>query len=109
MEQPFEMRQETALAQITAYSDVAALAPADQDRIARAVSRHVIVGRDTLFAPDSTLSRAELARSLALTGGLPQRIAAHSSFPDLADSDPSEPYVETVAGVKTRHLLMQPP
>jgi len=109
IDQPFEMRQELAVAEITAYADVAGLPSFDRDRVARVVSRHVMTGRGSFFEAASALSRAELAQSLALAGGLPQRIPAHSSFPDVADSDSEEPYVETVAGVKTRHLLMEPP
>jgi len=109
LDQPFEMRQETAIAEITAYADMVSLPAADRDRVTRAVSRHVMIGRASFFEAASAMSRSELARSLALTGGLPQRIPAASSFPDVAASDPDEPYVETVAGLRTRHMLMEPP
>jgi len=109
LDQPFEMRQETSVAEITAYADVAGLPAVDRDRVARAVSRHVMIGRGGFFEYNSAMSRSELARALALTGELPQRIAAASSFPDVSTLDADEPYVETVAGIKTRHLLMEPP
>ncbi|HEU5180370.1 MAG TPA: hypothetical protein VFW45_06245, partial [Candidatus Polarisedimenticolia bacterium] len=107
--QNFEMRQERAVAEITGYDDVAALPAADRDRVTRAVSRGVMAGRGSLFEAASSLTREELARSLALVGGLPQRIPSSGSFADVGPSDEAFPYVETVAGVRTRHLLMEPP
>ena len=106
--QSFEMRQERAVAEITDYTDVVGLAAADRDRVTRAVSRHVMLGRGSLFEAASFLTREELARSLALVGGLPQRIPSSSSFADVGPSDAAYPYVETVAGDRTLHLLMEP-
>ena len=87
-----------AVAVLTAYTDVATLPAASQDLLAEAVARRVIVGRGGVFAPASSLTRGELARSLALVAGLPQRIPAQPSFTDVATSDPFYPFVETVAG-----------
>ena len=109
LDQAFEMRQERAVAEITAYTDVGGLSAADRDRVTRVVSRHVMVGRGSLFEAASFLTREELARSLALVGGLPQRIPSSGSFADVGPSDAAYPYVETVAGERTRHLLMEPP
>jgi serine protease AprX len=109
LDQPFEMRQELAVAEITAYPDVAGLPAVDRDRVARAVSRHVMIDRDGFFEAGAAMSRGDLARALALTGGLPQRIPAASTFPDVSGGDAFQPYVETVAGLKTRHRLMEPP
>jgi serine protease AprX len=106
LEQPFEMRQETAVATLTAYTDVGGLSAADLDRATRAVSRHVIDGRGSLFAPDASLTRAELARSLALTAELPQRIPTVSSFPDVGTKDAAFPFVETIAGTRATRILM---
>ncbi len=108
LDQAFEMRQERAVAEVTAYEDVALLSTADRDRVTRAVSRGVMVGRGSLFEAAAFLTREELARSLALVGGVPQRIPASGSFADVGPSDAAFPYVETVAGERTRHLLMEP-
>jgi hypothetical protein len=72
-----------------------------------AVARHVLDGRGDQFEPYDALTRGELARSLALTAELPQRIPAQSSFPDTASSDPAFPFVESVAGTKAKKLLME--
>jgi len=109
VDQPFQMRQETAVAVVTAYGDVAALPAPDRDLVTRAVSRHVLVGRNDRFDPYDGLTREELARALALTGELPQRIPANNSFPDVGTGDVSFPYVETVAGIRARQVLMTPP
>jgi serine protease AprX len=108
LSQAFEMRQERAVAEITAYADTAGLAPADRDRVTRAVSRHVMIGRGSLFEAGAWITREELARALALTGGLPQRIPSSPSFPDSDLADAAYPYVETVAGARSRHILMEP-
>ena len=105
-DQPFQMRQESAVAVLTAYTDVATLPAASQALLAEAVARRVIVGRGGVFAPASSLTRGELARSLALVAGLPQRIPAQPSFTDVATSDPFYPFVETVAGARARRVLM---
>jgi hypothetical protein len=78
------------------------------DRATRAVARHVLDGRGDRFDPFDGLERGELARSLALTAELPQRIASQPSFPDTGLSDPVFPYVETVAGVRAKRTLMLP-
>jgi len=105
-DQPFQVRQESAVAVLTAYTDVATLPAVSQDLLAEAVARHVIVGRGGVFAPASSLTRGELARSLALVAGLPQRIPAQSSFTDVATGDPVYPFVETVSGGQARRHLM---
>ena len=105
-DQPFELRQETAVAVLTGYTDVATLPDASRDLLAGAVGRHVIVGRGTLFEPYSYITRGELARSLALAAELPQRIPAQPSFLDVGPADPGYPFVETVAGARARRVLM---
>ncbi|MBI4168860.1 MAG: S8 family serine peptidase [Acidobacteria bacterium] len=107
-DQPLWIRQESAVAVVTAYVDVAALPPADQATIGRVVSRHVLIGRGSLFDPSAGLSRGELARALALTAGIPQRIPANASFSDSRPGDADYPYVETVAGVRARQVLIDP-
>jgi len=42
-----------------------------------------------------------------MTAGLPQRIPSVSTFPDVATKDPGFAYVETVAGVRARQILME--
>ena len=105
-DQPFQVRQESAVAVLTAYTDVATLPAVSQDLLAEAVARRVIVGRGGVFAPASSLTRGELARSLALVAGLPQRIPAQPSFTDVATGDPVYPFVETVSGAQARRHLM---
>ena len=107
LDQPFEMRAEPAVALLTAYTDLGLLSPALLDTVTRAVARHVIDGRGTLFEPDDALTRGELARSLAMTAELPQRIPSGPSFPDTGPSDADYPFVETVAGVRAKALLME--
>ncbi|HZM70330.1 MAG TPA: S8 family serine peptidase [Candidatus Cryosericum sp.] len=106
LDQPFSARQETSVAALTAYSDVAALDPASLRLITRAVSQHVLVGRADHFVPGDGLTRAELARALALTAGLPQRIPSGASFPDVGVQDAAFPYIETVAGTRAKQILM---
>jgi serine protease AprX len=107
-DQPFEMRQETAVAVLTAYTDVGSLPAGSQDLLAEAVARHVIVGRGSRFEPSASITRGDLARSLALTASLPQRVPVQPSFTDVAASDPAYPFVETVAGTRARKTLMDP-
>ncbi len=107
-DQPFEIRQETAVARLTAYNDLNLLPPATLDRLARAVSRHVIDGRGNRFAPADALTRGELARSLALTTERPQRIPSHPTFPDVHAGDSCYPFVETIAGARAGSILMAP-
>ncbi|HEV8375573.1 MAG TPA: S8 family serine peptidase, partial [Candidatus Polarisedimenticolia bacterium] len=107
VDQPFEMRWEPAVAQLIGYDDLGTLPPALLETLTRAVSRHVIEGRGSQFDPYDALTRGELARSLALTAELPQRIAAQPTFPDTGSSEPEYPFVETVAGVKARRHLME--
>jgi serine protease AprX len=106
-DQPFEVRQETAVATLTSCADVTALSPADQVTAARAVSQHVLDVRGDQFAPAAALTRAELARSLAMTAGLPQRIPSVNTFQDVSTKDPAFAYVETVAGARARQILME--
>jgi len=108
LNQPFEMSVESGVAVLTAYSDLGILSASLIDRATRAVARHVLDGRGDRFDPFDGLGRGELARSLALTAELPQRIASQPSFPDTGLSDPAFPYVETVAGVRAKRTLMLP-
>jgi serine protease AprX len=108
LSQPFEMRVESGVAVLTAYSDLGVLSANLIDRATRAVARHVLDGRGDRFDPFDRLERGELARSLALTAELPQRIASQPSFPDTGLSDPAFPYAETVAGVRAKRTLMLP-
>ena len=107
LDQPFEMRTERAVASLTAYSDLGALSPALLDTLTRAVARHVIEGRTGVFDPYDSLTRGELARSLAMTAELPQRIPSHPTFPDTGASEADYPFVETVAGARAKRLLME--
>ncbi|HKY32404.1 MAG TPA: S8 family serine peptidase [Candidatus Polarisedimenticolia bacterium] len=106
LDQPFELRQQKAVAAITAYTDLAPWPAGDQEAITRAVSRHVMIGRGSRFEPAAALTRAELARALALAGGAPQRIPSSPSFADVPPSDPDFPYVESAAGLRARARLM---
>ncbi len=107
LDQPFELRQQKATAVVTAYADVASLPGPDQEVVARAVSRHVLVGRGSLFEASAGLTRGELARALALAGRLPQRIPSSPSFADVARTDTAYPYVESVAGSRARRRVME--
>jgi len=107
-DQPFGVRQETAAAIITGYTDVAALAPPEQERVAAAVSRHALIGRGSLFEPAASLRRGELARALAFLGGLPQRIPPSPTFADAHEGDSDYPFVETSAGARARKVLIDP-
>jgi serine protease AprX len=104
-DQPFEVREEVSTA-VTSYADVAALAPTDAAIVALAVSRRVMIGRGALFAAASDLERGELARALALGAGLPQRVPAVPSFPDVHANDPLFPYVESTAGARATRILI---
>ncbi len=106
VDQPFQVRQESAVAVLTGYTDTASLPAASQDLLAEAVARHVIAGRGTRFEASSSLTLGELARSLALAAGLPQRVPVQPTFNDVAPSDPAYPFVETVAGCRARRHLM---
>ncbi|OLC53775.1 MAG: hypothetical protein AUH92_05275 [Acidobacteria bacterium 13_1_40CM_4_69_4] len=105
-DQSFQLRQESAAAVLTAYTDAGTLPAASQDILAEAVARHVILGRGTRFEPSSSLTRGELARSLALVAELSQRVPAQPSFTDVAVTDSCYPFVETVAGTQARRHLM---
>jgi serine protease AprX len=109
VDQPFQLRQENAVAVLTGYTDVGSLPAASLDQLTEAVARDVIAGRGTRFEPSSPLTRGELARSLALVAGRPQRIPAQPSFPDVATTDPAYPFVETVAGSRARVRLIDVP
>jgi len=108
LDQKFEIRQETAVAVVTAYADVAGLPDADRDDVTRAVSRNVMIGRNDGFDAYTDLTRGELARALALAAGRPQRIPPSPSFSDVPASDPLYPYVETVAGARARQVIVDP-
>jgi serine protease AprX len=105
-DQNFQMRQETAVAVVTAYGDVAGLPADDRDTVTRVVARNVMVGRGDVFDPYDPLTRGELARALALAAGRPQRIPAKPSFNDVGSGHPLYPYVESVAGAPARLRLM---
>ncbi|HEY3176917.1 MAG TPA: S8 family serine peptidase [Candidatus Polarisedimenticolia bacterium] len=107
LDQPFQLRQEKAVAVVTAYTDVASLPGPDQEAVARAVSRHVLVGRGSRFEASAGLMRGELARALALAGRLPQRIPSSPSFADVPPTDAVYPYVESVAGSRARRKVME--
>jgi serine protease AprX len=107
-DQTFEIRQETAVAVVTAYADVADLPDADRDAVARAVGRNVMIGRGDAFDPYDSLWRGELARALALAAGRPQRIPSLPSFNDALADDPLYPYVESVAGARARQVIVDP-
>jgi len=106
-DQPFEIRQETAVAVVTAYADVAALEPGARALVTRAISRRLMIGREDRFDAHAAMTRGELARALALGAGLPQRIPAERSFPDVGAGDPVHPYVESVAGSRAGRILME--
>jgi len=108
LDQKFYLRQETAVAVVTAYADVATLPPDDLDVVTRAVSRNVMIGRGDVFDAYDGLTRGELARALALAAGSPQRIPSDASFDDVIASDPLYPYVESVAGARARRELISP-
>ena len=105
-DEPFYLRRQTATAFRTAYPDVNALGASDRAIVDRAVVARVIDGRGTQFEAAASLTRAELARSLALIAGVPQRIPGASSFADVSTLDATFPYVETIAGVRSRRTLM---
>jgi serine protease AprX len=107
-DRPISIRQETAVAVLTGFTDLAQLSGADRDLLARAVSRHVIEGRGDRFEPSASLRRGELARSLALTADRPQRVPAVPSFSDVAPADPDFPFVETAAGARAAVVLIDP-
>jgi hypothetical protein len=101
------VRQEAALPVLHAYSDVLSLDPADVQAITTAVSRNLIVGHGSVFEPLEAMSRGDLARSLALAAGVPQRIPPSGSFVDVAPGDANLPYVESVAGRRAQQLLLE--
>lgn len=104
--QPFQVRQESAVAVVTAYGDVAGLPVDERDTVTRAVARNVLIGRGDLFDPYAGMTRGELARALALAAGRPQRIPAKASFNDVGPGHPLFPYVESVAGVRAGQKLI---
>ena len=107
-DQKFKMRQENAVAVVTAYTDVAGLADADRDVVTRAVGRNVLIGHDGVFDAYESLARGELARALALAAGRPQRIPSKPSYNDVGVADPLYPYIESVAGARARLVLVDP-
>jgi len=107
-DQKFEMRQETAVAVVSAYADVAGLPADDGAIVTRAVGRNVLIGHGGVFDAYESLTRGELARALALAAGQPQRIPSKPSFNDVGSSDPNYPYVESVAGARARRDLVDP-
>lgn len=108
LDQAFQMRQESAVAVVTAYADVAGLPDDDRGLITRVVGRNVLIGRGGVFDAYDSLTRGELARALALAAGRPQRIPAKPSFNDVGPNSPLYPYVESVAGTRARLTLIDP-
>jgi len=102
------IRQETAVAVLTGFTDLGQLGSTDRDLLARAVSRHVLDGRGDRFEPSASLRRGELARSLALVADRPQRVPALSSFTDVPPSSPDFPFVESAAGQRAAVVLIDP-
>lgn len=105
-DEPFFLYRQTATATRTAYPDVDALPPDARSIIDRALVARVIDGRGTQFEATGALTRSELARSLALVAGVPQRVPATNSFTDVPSTDTAFPYVETIAGTRARRPLM---
>ena len=105
-DEPFFLHRQTATAARTAYPDVDALDAGSRSIIDRALIARVIDGRGSQFEAASSLTRAELAESLALIAGIPQRVPAVNSFADVQAADTAFPYVETVAGARARRTLM---
>src|SRR6266850_4945668 len=107
-DQTFYLRQESAVAVVTDYADVATLPADDLDIVTRAVARNIMIGRDDVFDAYDNMMRGELARALALAAGQPQRIPSRPSFDDVGAYNPFYPYVESVAGARARRVLMTP-
>ena len=107
-DQDFEMRQESAVAVVTAYADVAGLPADDRDAVTLAVGRNVLIGHGGEFDAYESLTRGELARALALAAGRPQRIPSKPTYNDVGVSDPLYPYVESVAGTRARLRVVDP-
>ena len=105
-DEPFLLHDQTSRATRTAYPDVDALDASSRTIVDRALIARVIEGRGAQFEATSPLTRAELAESLALIAGVPQRVPANDSFADVAPTDSAYPYVETVAGARSRRTLM---
>jgi len=102
------MRQESAVAVVTAYADVAGLPADDCDVVTRAVGRNVLIGHGGDFDAYESLTRGELARALALAAGRPQRIPSKPTYNDVGVSAPLYPYVESVAGSRARLKVVDP-
>jgi serine protease AprX len=107
-DQKVQIRQETAVAAVTGYPDIAFLFAADRDAVTCAVARNIMIGRGDRFEAYAPLSRGELARALALAAGRPQRIPPWPSFFDVPPAHPLYPYVESVAGARARQVLIDP-
>jgi serine protease AprX len=105
-DETFYLHRQTARATRTAYPDVDAL-PADARAVIdRALIARVIDGRGTQFQATSNLTRTELARSLALIAGVPQRVPGTGSFVDVSPADGAFPVAETIAGSRSKRKLM---
>src|SRR5207249_10641207 len=61
-DQKFQMRQENAVAVVTAYADVAGLADADRDVVTRAVARNGRLGHDDVVDASESPERGGRAR-----------------------------------------------
>ena len=105
---PVSIHHEASVAVLTAFTDLDRLAAFDRDRLARAVSRHVLEGRGSRFEPNAALRRGEAARAFGLIADLPQRVPAAPSFADVPASSPDFPFVETAAGLRARAVLVDP-
>jgi hypothetical protein len=107
-DQPVAVRSETARAVITAWDDLDALTPDERTAVVVAASRNLIGGRALGFAPSAALTRGELARSLAWTSGVAQRIPGSRSFDDVGPAHVDLPWIESVAGRRAERLLVEP-
>jgi len=108
LDQTFYLHQEAATVTADGMTDLPGLTPDEAQRVALALARRVMVGRGNRFEPQSALTRAELARALALAAGSPQRIPAASSFTDVSTADPAYPYIESASGVRAHGVLIEP-
>lgn len=105
-DQTFYLHQESATVTAEDMTDLSELTPDETQRVALALARRVMIGRGDRFEPQSALTRAELARALALAAGSPQRVPAVSSFTDVSTGDPAYPYIESASGVRARGVLI---
>jgi len=106
LDQTLWVRQESAVPVVTAYPDVADLDPDARAVVTQAVACNVMIGRGPTFDAHAAVTRGEIARSLALASGAPQRVPPSSSFTDVPPLHPQWPYVESVSGRRASRVLM---